>query len=281
MSKLFKLKKWLTLPDAAKHLAIAFGEEVTEADVLRFALDGDLRLSVHLVNGAYARPCFQVNFAELEWDDVTALEGNVTIKMPRGGRIFDNERGCFQVQHNVTNLDSDVWDLPLIGGERVDVEFRYQQLTNGPEVTAVSLDGVLVAATNGALKEIQSHFDDNSYLNKSDFKKPFDHSDNFHPAGRLPDDGVFVIRIEALTDFIQSVNSESANADKPLGKRERDTLLSIIAALCKEAKLDYSKPAKTAGLIQSTAIGMGISIGETTIENHLKKIPNALATRIT
>jgi hypothetical protein len=67
--------------------------------------------------------------------------------------------------------------------------------------------------------------------------------------------------------------------DKPLGNRERDTLLSIIAALCKEAKLDYEKPAKTAGLIQSTAAGMGISIGETTIENHLKRIPNALATR--
>ena len=56
--------------------------------------------------------------------------------------------------------------------------------------------------------------------------------------------------------------------------------MTIIAVLCKEAKLDYAKAAKTAGLIQSTAAGMGLSIGETTIEGHLKKIPNALATRM-
>jgi hypothetical protein len=280
MSKLFKLKKWLTVPDAAKHLTIVFGEEVTEADVLRFALDGDLRLSVHLVNGAYARPCFLVNVEELEWDEVSGLDGYGTIKIHRGGRIFGDERGCFQVHRTVTELDSDVWDLPLTGGERVDVEFRYQQLTNGPEVTAVSLDGVFVAATNGDLKEIQSRFEDGPYFNKSDFKKPFLHPDNFHPAGALPDDGVFVVRIEALTDFIQSVNAESTRVEKPPGTIERNTLLTIIAALCKDAGYDHTKHAKTAGLIQSTADKMGVSIGETTIEGHLKKIPDALATRM-
>jgi phage tail sheath protein FI len=56
-------------------------------------------------------------------------------------------------------------------------------------------------------------------------------------------------------------------------------LLCIIGALCKEAKLDYSKPAKTAALIQSTAARMGVSLGETTIEGYLKKIPDALSAR--
>jgi hypothetical protein len=68
--------------------------------------------------------------------------------------------------------------------------------------------------------------------------------------------------------------------EKTLGTTERNTLLTIIAALCHEAKLDRIKHAKTAGLIQSTAAGMGLSIGETTIENHLKKIPNAIAGRM-
>lgn len=71
-----------------------------------------------------------------------------------------------------------------------------------------------------------------------------------------------------------------ANEEKPLGNRERETLLAIIAALCKEAKIPYDKPAKAAGMIQNTAATMGISIGETTIEGHLKKIPNALAGRL-
>lgn len=68
--------------------------------------------------------------------------------------------------------------------------------------------------------------------------------------------------------------------DRPLLTRERDTLLSTIAVLCQEAKIDYAKPSKAAGLIQSTAAMMGVSIGETTLKNHLKRIPDALATRM-
>ena len=73
---------------------------------------------------------------------------------------------------------------------------------------------------------------------------------------------------------------DTSHAEKPLGTRERDTLLAIIAVLCKEAKLDYTTSAKTAGLIVSAAASMGVSIGETTIEGHLKKIPDALRTRV-
>lgn len=70
-----------------------------------------------------------------------------------------------------------------------------------------------------------------------------------------------------------------AGGEKKVATVERNTLLTIIAVLCKEAKLDFTKPAKTAGLIQDAAAQMGVSIGETTIETHLKKIPDALATR--
>ena len=76
------------------------------------------------------------------------------------------------------------------------------------------------------------------------------------------------------------VIDEKSDVEKPLSNRERDTLLTIIATLCKDAGYDYTKAAKTAGLIQSTAATMGVSIGETTIEGHLKKIPDALATRM-
>ena len=50
MKKLFNLKKWLTVAEAARHLSILFGEDVSEADVLRLALDGELSLSVHFLN---------------------------------------------------------------------------------------------------------------------------------------------------------------------------------------------------------------------------------------
>jgi hypothetical protein len=55
MRRLFELKSWLTVTEAARHLAIVFGEPVTHADVLRLALDRHLQLSVDLVNHASAR----------------------------------------------------------------------------------------------------------------------------------------------------------------------------------------------------------------------------------
>jgi len=53
-SKLLKWKDWLYIPDTAKYLSIDFGEEVTEADVLQFASDGHLKLSVRFVNPTHA-----------------------------------------------------------------------------------------------------------------------------------------------------------------------------------------------------------------------------------
>lgn len=82
----------------------------------------------------------------------------------------------------------------------------------------------------------------------------------------------------AIKTILENSTSPSAQ-EKPIETRERNTLLSIIGVLCKEAGHDITKPAKAASTIQSTAASMGISIGETTIEMHIKKVIDALATR--
>jgi hypothetical protein len=68
--------------------------------------------------------------------------------------------------------------------------------------------------------------------------------------------------------------------ERPVSTKERTTLLCIIAALCEDAGYDRTKTSKTAGIIVSSALKMGVSIGETTIENALKKIPDALERRM-
>lgn len=101
-------------------------------------------------------------------------------------------------------------------------------------------------------------------------------------AGANWDDSTNEKFMELLRENVALRNSgrKATTADRPLRERERNTLLTIIAVLCKEAKILYDKPAKAAGMIQSTAATMGVAIGETTIEGHLKKIPDALATRM-
>lgn len=64
--------------------------------------------------------------------------------------------------------------------------------------------------------------------------------------------------------------------DRPLGTRERNTLLTMIGLLCEGAGHDLSKAAKTAVAIKNAAALKGIDIGESTIEGHLKKAKEAL-----
>jgi hypothetical protein len=66
LKRLLKLKDLLTVPDAARHLSILFGEDVSEADVLRLALDGHLTLSVHFVNHATAQCGKTIPLADAE-----------------------------------------------------------------------------------------------------------------------------------------------------------------------------------------------------------------------
>lgn len=261
MSKLFKLKMWLTVPDAARHLSIAFGEEVSESDVLRFCLDGHLRLSVQLVNGGYARRRNPVELADIQFDRVQNLDGSGYIDLPKNGPLRSDELGLFQVSTEVTELEAAVWDLPLVAGERLDVEHKYQMLTGGPEVSSVYLDGALVQSTRGTLFELQEHFSGNKHFDKKDLKKPFQHPGNFYPAGGLPSDSVLVVRTEALRDFEKSISNEPTLAVRD------ESLLAVIAALL--AQWPSGKPPSGKDL-EKAAQAVGLKISDDTIRKALK-----------
>ena len=101
------------------------------------------------------------------------------------------------------------------------------------------------------------------------------------PPHDLAQRGLLTIKRDSFDAWhAENFGEESPLPEKPLSTIERNTLLTIIAVLCEEARLDYSKPAKTANLIADTAARMGLAIGESTIEGHLKKIPGALETRM-
>lgn len=228
------------------------------------------------MNGAYVKRCIPVKSEELKWIKVPLpTDTNHFVTLVAGGRIFQEKSEIFQVDSSITSLESGIWDIPMIGGERIDVEYQLQQIVSGIEVTAVSFEGIHITSLTGDLYEIQTRHEDDLCHGNYFYDK-----NNFHPSGCLPDSAFFVVRTAALRDFEESVNGTTQRPEIPVQTRERNTLLTIIAALCKEAKLDYTKHAKTAGLIQSMAEKMGLSIGESTIEGHLKKITDAVASRM-
>jgi hypothetical protein len=61
--------------------------------------------------------------------------------------------------------------------------------------------------------------------------------------------------------------------------KERDTLLTIIATLAKEANIAIEQYGKSAQYISGLTAEMGAPVSKRTIEEHLKKIPNALDNR--
>lgn len=156
MSKLYKLREWLTLADAAQHLAISFGEKVVEADVLRLTLDGHLTLSINFVNHAKGRcgklvPISQARFAPLSSEKARKVAG--TRQLPQG-ILINNEQVLEPTPKEPVTIDG-VWDLPMVGNERIDVERYYQELTGGPAVELLSLAGTFVNRADGVWCAVQ------------------------------------------------------------------------------------------------------------------------------
>ena len=88
--------------------------------------------------------------------------------------------------------------------------------------------------------------------------------------------------IHALDSMILPAPPEElpqTQQERPLTTKERNTLLIIIAALCKELKIDCARHAAAAATIKNLCDLQGLRIGETTIEGYLKKLPEAVEAR--
>jgi hypothetical protein len=72
------------------------------------------------------------------------------------------------------------------------------------------------------------------------------------------------------------VSEPEPGTDRPVGRRERSTLLVIIAALAKLARIDVAKPSSAAVAIESETVLMGTRVAARTIEEHLRRVPEAL-----
>lgn len=274
MSKLLRLKRWVTLDEAARRITAICEETVTEADVLQLALEGHIKLAVHLINGACARACQKVDVSKIEYDQIPSFNGRASFDFPKNGRVFTLSNGlAYQVSKEIHPLGEGVWDLPLFGSERQSIEKQFQCLVGGPSVSSVVLDSVFVASTNGELFEIQSHASDFRGPAQTDVKSPWLDPGNFHPAGGLPEDSSIVVRANAIEEFesaMRDADSDKAE-EKPLGPREKNTLLKLIWILCSSQKIDAKQPYKAAEIIKTEAELLGIDISIGTIAAKLEE----------
>jgi len=256
--KLFNLKKWLTVPAAAKHLSVMFEEDVSEADVLRLVLDGHLTLSVDFVNHASGRLGKVISYKEIEWRE-SFFERQCAVR--KAEQLGDSPEGkeAMRLAMEIPSISipmslflggerylacgkkvvsiNGIWDLSMVGSERLDIEHEYQMLTDGPVVELTCLEGVLVEREGGQMCQLCDSFDQNEYQSGStaqlekirehitsnnigkvksekllerhkkkrqeylEVRKKNNYEDDYYPAGGLPKDSVLVVRTQALLDL--------------------------------------------------------------------------------
>jgi hypothetical protein len=270
VGKLFNLKQWLTVPDAAQRLTIMCGEPATEADILQLGLDGHLKLSVNFTNHALA-VCGEMIDGETpasedpEWKEFPAEMLDFSMNIPD---ITKTPPTSSMMSLNVSNTRfvnlngqlavlKGVWDLPMIGSERFDVENRFQQLTNGPPVTLLKLPGALVQSPSGRticqLQEIHP------------LKK-------YHvPTFRLPENSTLVIRTTALRAFEASIIGTTEKLDMPLHAKELDNMLKIIIGMAIDA-YGYDPAAARSPIAKEIALiitSKGMPIADDTVRKYL------------
>ncbi len=258
-NKLFKLKEWLTVPEAARHLSIFFGEEVNEGDVLRLALDGHLKLSVNFPNHVYAKSGDIVSiedatYSTLSVDFIKKVNPNLKDRQDvkpvkiMTSLILDNER-LLNMSDSVTMLRG-VYDLLMVGYEVQWVENTYHELTGNPivfvgmesEFAINHLEGSFVQDENGQIYQIQVDFPgmdlDETNLATNLFHQK--QSPDCIP-GNFRNDSVLVVRTQALIDLQERLSQEESEKEKPLGPRAEKTYLNIIGAMLEVIKGSHGK----------------------------------------
>lgn len=206
MSKLLKMKHWVTLPDAARHLSAMFDEAVDVADVLQLGLDGRLKLSVVFDDPVKVQPKKLVSEADARKalglpEDAGKREFGVRGCYMHDGMVLIDDgprvKDCFPPPPSARGL----FDLPMIGGEVLGVE-RICRAAQGlkPGDDAINPQGALVVGPGGVILQVLT-WDGLEY----------------HYSWTLPDDVNIVVR---PSELLALANRETEGASTELAQAE-------------------------------------------------------------
>jgi hypothetical protein len=204
-------------------------------------------------------------------------------------------------------------DLTMIGSEDLDIEHFYQQEISGVEVTLTCLEGTLLRQGD-VICQLQSDFDDNEYQQGSKAakqkleqyissnkltddeikqlrdeyqterkaylggKREFERIPSYYPSGGLDEhDYVLVVKTNEVTRFIQSLEETTPEA-KPLTSKERNSLLVLLGAVCKNSDIDPSQRGIATSLVAMTEL-ISAPLTDDTIRKILNQIEPAIESR--
>jgi hypothetical protein len=316
MSKLFKLKEWLTVEEASKHLTTMLGEEVSIADIFRLALDKHLVLSMNFPNGTYGNFGKVVSLENTRRFTPPAdlMESMRKVKPESGSEeiIISDYIGDGQFinwEEKVVAIDG-VWDLAMLASERIDVEYDYHKLIGGPKIDLVGLNGAFVnqgevfcrlvesfddnenqSGSTAARKQIESFLSLNevSAVRKNEIWERYENDRKEYLVNKkdapferdfFPAGGLPSdgVYVVRTAEIVDFLNriNEAPKQEKPLSTKERNSMFTLIAALAKEANFDLQQRGIASALAASTET-LGKPLSDDTIRTILKQVNDLLS----
>lgn len=234
MNKLFKLKEWLTLEETARRLTTSFQESVSIADCLQLALDGHITISVLIEKTKLGMFCKEEELSkDIIRGFVDFMKGNgdvsdELIKLAEDGVDLYPAVTKLRNYGEVFKVGNGVYDLPMIGAERLDVQHLCSVMQGREPVAMIDLDGPYLKAGDSLINILEPFNKDNIEwrVYKSIRSKLFDRKherfidENNYNAALYPADGLrnveFVFRRENIEAFENSQIDDKDNASVTL-----------------------------------------------------------------
>lgn len=280
MEKMLMLKEWLTLDDAAERFSRVAQETVTQADILRLALDDHIQMSVFIDDKVIAR--------EMAFE-TEVIDGQKSLLLGEGGK-------------EAIRVDG-VWDLAAFGAGASEMERLYREAKGLKPRTALSSFGMYlhdeekttvlevlsirlkfqfvekhISAEEGVtgvthydpqqevrplkVKADPSILPDINALLESGLENHGPVIDerlySYYRESRFPDECLLVIRKDELIAFERQHFGGSLKAE--LTPTERASSHQIIATLAAMAGLDMGTPYKAAEVLRQAAATHGLEL---------------------
>ncbi|EBV1891817.1 hypothetical protein D9P64_13510 [Salmonella enterica subsp. enterica serovar Kibi] len=292
MNKLFKLKEWLTLEETSRRLTTSLQESVSVADCLQLALDGHIKISALIEKTKYGVLCKEDGANnDLLSGFIDSMKNNEKftnefIKVAEtSASAYSNLAGIeFRRYGGIFRIGAGIYDLPMIGAERLDVLHLCSMLQNREPATFFCLEGAFLNHNDGFINIVEP-FDIDHIEWKVDFgvksglfdnkHKIFIDENNYH-ISFYPADGLrdveFVFRRKNIEAF------ENSLVDDDEGKKAitLEGCLEVIGSMLDTLKSTSSKGKRwTQETLKSEMTDKRHSLSNRTIDDYFSQANKA------
>ena len=271
MKKIYKLKQWYSIEDAANRLSLTLGEEVSSAEVLELALDGHIRLFWFMRHVSVQEVEFQTCSIRVPLDKEYVF-----------GRDLNDQNSVVAQFSDFFPFEDRAHVSILNGPHRLRLElcgaledYYRSHLTNtGGEL--ISLDGFIVEDDKGRVFQVMARF------GGSDLKNMFpDERVSFHDVRRyypscdwpqLTELGFTMGEIENFENALQN------DKEQVVASRERHTLYKMLIAMALDG-YGYDPTASKSPFpkeLEGILDRLGLPVSDDTIRQKLKEASELL-----